>query len=340
MQSNNYIFAPTRTLNGGVGSYTNQFIATFRQFRIVTGCEAKQLNGASIIKLKGFNSRPSFKTILDLYKHFGNVKNGVFIYQGSLALLIIFVMRFLCRDSVHIVIFHGLASRYTNKLVFMIEWLAAQVASHCIFLTDHDRVRLSKTSRCTKIPNYCVETPTCTSSYESSVAVTVTRLSKQKNLAYNLHEFKDLPLSLHVYGVGADACNLHGRLNGSMQNNIHFKGIDIPKNIYTNKFVFILSTYSEGFPLSILEAASHEIPLLVSDIPELKEVLGDNAWYFKNDEPGDLSDKLLILKNNKNKYDQLRQKSKCVSQNYSIENWREAWCGVFKDLKLRVDLEN
>ena len=125
MNSNLYIFAPTRTLQGGVGSYTKEFIKTFKGFKIVSGYKACQLNGGDIIKLRGFDKRPRLETIWDLIRNFSKVEHGVFIYQGSLSLLIIFIMRIMCRNSNHIIIFHGLASRYTSKVIYIVEWLAA-----------------------------------------------------------------------------------------------------------------------------------------------------------------------------------------------------------------------
>lgn len=337
MQSELYIFAPTRALHGGVGSYTKEFVRTFKGFKIVSGCKASQLNGSDVIKLRGFNRRPNFKTIWDLFRNFYKVEHGVFIYQGSLAMLTIFIMRIMCRNSIHIIIFHGLASRYTSKLTYIVEWLAARFATHCIFLTEHDRRYLNISSRYTKISNYSGHTATYMNNFESAVVVTVTRSGRQKNLRYNLKEMRDVPLSLHVYGVASHELTVNQEINAIIENNICFKRFDSPQNIYANKFAFILSTFSEGFPLSILEAASHRLPLIVSDIPELREVLGDSALYFKNNKPGQLSEKILYLKQNADVYDKYCEKSMLISQKYTLDHWQKAWSEVFKRLDICIE---
>jgi glycosyltransferase involved in cell wall biosynthesis len=50
---------------------------------------------------------------------------------------------------------------------------------------------------------------------------------------------------------------------------------------FTNAHSFILPSYIEGMSLSLLEAISYGLPLLVSDIPENRVVCGDAPLYFR-----------------------------------------------------------
>jgi glycosyltransferase involved in cell wall biosynthesis len=48
----------------------------------------------------------------------------------------------------------------------------------------------------------------------------------------------------------------------------------------------------EGFGLTYLEAQSNKIPVLASDIPVAREILGDSALFFDPTDQNDLISKL------------------------------------------------
>lgn len=50
--------------------------------------------------------------------------------------------------------------------------------------------------------------------------------------------------------------------------------------LYSHARVFVLPSYHEGLPISLLEALSYGVPPLVSDIPANKEVGLDQKYYF------------------------------------------------------------
>lgn len=53
--------------------------------------------------------------------------------------------------------------------------------------------------------------------------------------------------------------------------------------IYTISTCLIVASYGEGFGLPLIEAAQHKLPIISRDIPVLREVAGQYAYYF-NDE--------------------------------------------------------
>jgi glycosyltransferase involved in cell wall biosynthesis len=58
--------------------------------------------------------------------------------------------------------------------------------------------------------------------------------------------------------------------------------------LYSASNCIIVASEAEGFGLPIIEAAHHELPLIVRDIPVFREVAGAGAFYFKGKEPQDL----------------------------------------------------
>jgi glycosyltransferase involved in cell wall biosynthesis len=54
------------------------------------------------------------------------------------------------------------------------------------------------------------------------------------------------------------------------------------QNYYSQASVYVLSSRWEGMPLVLMEAMSHGLPVVSSDLPVCREVLGDFGLYFKN----------------------------------------------------------
>jgi len=61
---------------------------------------------------------------------------------------------------------------------------------------------------------------------------------------------------------------------------------------YSNAQVYVLSSRWEGMPLVLVEAMSHGLPVVTSDLPVSQEILGDFGMYFKNGDVEDLAQRL------------------------------------------------
>lgn len=71
---------------------------------------------------------------------------------------------------------------------------------------------------------------------------------------------------------------------------IHFTGFvegEILESLYRNTYLYVLPSFLEGMPISLLEAMSYGNCCLVSDIPECAEVVEDHGITFR---AGDVSD--------------------------------------------------
>ena len=61
---------------------------------------------------------------------------------------------------------------------------------------------------------------------------------------------------------------------------------------YSEAQVYVLSSRWEGMPLVLVEAMSHGLPIVTSDLPVSKEILSDFGMYFKNGDIEDLAQRL------------------------------------------------
>lgn len=64
------------------------------------------------------------------------------------------------------------------------------------------------------------------------------------------------------------------------------------QNYYSSASIYVLSSRWEGMPLVLVEAMAHGLPIVASELPTCKEVLGDFGLFFKN---GDIRELALRL---------------------------------------------
>ena len=64
------------------------------------------------------------------------------------------------------------------------------------------------------------------------------------------------------------------------------------QDYYSNAQVYVLSSRWEGMPLVLVEAMAHGLPIISSDLPVSKEIMGDFALYFKNGDIDELAQRL------------------------------------------------
>ena len=61
---------------------------------------------------------------------------------------------------------------------------------------------------------------------------------------------------------------------------------------YSQAQVYVLSSRWEGFGLVLVEAMAHGLPIVSSDLPTSKEIMGDFGLYFRNGDIKELAEKL------------------------------------------------
>lgn len=64
------------------------------------------------------------------------------------------------------------------------------------------------------------------------------------------------------------------------------------QDYYSNAQIYVLSSRWEGMPLVLVEAMSHGLPIITSNLPVCQEILGDFGLYFENGNIEDLARRL------------------------------------------------
>lgn len=115
--------------------------------------------------------------------------------------------------------------------------------------------------------------------------------------------------------------------------NVRFLGI-IPRekmnDMYNIADVLFMPSYNELFPMSILEASNVEKPILLRDLELYKDILFDNYLIGTNND--EFAEKIKLLKENKNIYDEYSLKSKAISIFYSKENVLNIWRNFYTEI--------
>jgi len=141
-------------------------------------------------------------------------------------------------------------------------------------------------------------------------------------------------LKLIVIGDGplkTDMIKLAGQLN--IKENVIFLGA-IPNNelpeYYATADVFILPSFSEGFPVALMEAMSSGCIPICSDIPVFKSVLdeGKTGFIVELQSSESISDKVISVLKNKNNCNDIRSEIR----SYAVNNFD--WSGISKKYEL------
>lgn len=127
----------------------------------------------------------------------------------------------------------------------------------------------------------------------STSFITVGTLEPRKGHMQLLNAFEDLwakgeDVSLVIVGKEGWRVNQlinklqnHPKLNQKL---FWLKGIsdEFLEELYASSSCLIAASEAEGFGLPLIEAAQHKKPIIARDIPVFREVAGENAFYFPN----------------------------------------------------------
>ena len=102
--------------------------------------------------------------------------------------------------------------------------------------------------------------------------------------AFSLFAQKNNEWILDIVGEGAERNHYDTLIKKyHLEDRIHIHPFTNQiQKYYSNAQVYVLSSRWEGMPLVLVEAMSHGLPIVTSDLPVCQEILGEFGLYFKN----------------------------------------------------------
>jgi len=187
---------------------------------------------------------------------------------------------------------------------------------------------------------------------EDDYILFLSRLVKHKGVHYLIDAYNKIKPKQKLVIAGGSAFTddyvkfLHDKAAGNP--NIIFAGqvqggSELWAELYSNAYLFVHPSESEGLPIVVLEAMSFGVPVLASDIPENMEALtGGYGFAFENKNVKDLTRKLKHLLNSEKLIKKVGLSAReHVKKNY---NWNDIVISiesVYKYLlEQRVEVEN
>jgi len=165
--------------------------------------------------------------------------------------------------------------------------------------------------------------------------IAVGNLKKLKNYRLLIEVFKklkDYPISLDVYG--------DGDLTEEYKNDINQHGLKISlkgkvksvASVLPGYHAFIFPSLYEGLSISLLEAMSASMPLLLSGIPAFEIIVRDSAFYFN---PANVEDcKKAILKMYENGFpgEWIEHNKNLAVKNFSEEVYKQKLEDIYRTI--------
>jgi glycosyltransferase involved in cell wall biosynthesis len=169
--------------------------------------------------------------------------------------------------------------------------------------------------------------------------LSVSRLVRHKGIHYLINSYNKIDNAekkLVIAGDGAytDDYVKELKMLAADNPNIIFTGNqtgDALSELYSNAYLFVQPSESEGLSIALLEALSYSNAVLASDIPENREVVDETGFLFENKNEDDLRRKLQYLMRNA---DVLEVKkayaSEFVKKHYNWENISSSINDIYK----------
>lgn len=212
--------------------------------------------------------------------------------------------------------YHGKWSKFAKMYLHFGEWAACWFPNATIAVSHTLQVyaRNHYFKKIHYIPNGAdvetVKTKTALKQFgltPGKYLVNVSRLIPHKGQHYLIHAFQNAKVELKskmkgwkliLVGTPVYTSNFEKELKqlASGDDDIVFAGFQdmkVLRQLYTQAYLYVHPSESEGLAMTVIEAMSHGTPVLVSDIPENLESIDHAGFSFKNKNVRDLTEKIV-----------------------------------------------
>jgi N-acetyl-alpha-D-glucosaminyl L-malate synthase BshA len=166
---------------------------------------------------------------------------------------------------------------------------------------------------------------------DAKVLIFIGRLHKVKGIVHLIEAMKIIKekcskIQLLIIGDGTERDYLKRRVRDlNLEKYINFVGRvsnnSIPDYLYASD-LFVLPSFSEGFPVTILEAMASGLPILATRVRGVPEIINEGVNGFLV-EPGDshqIAEKAILILQNDNMRDRISEHNKKYVKRYEWKN--------------------
>ena len=170
------------------------------------------------------------------------------------------------------------------------------------------------------------------------VVVGAGQVQKRKGIDDFIRLAEELPEITFIWAGGfsfggmTDGYERYKKIMDNPPKNLIFPGIVPPermRELYALADLFLLPSYNELFPMTILEAASCEAPIMLRDLDLYKVILEGN--YRATSDVSEMREAILEYKNHPEKLKDLKEKAREISKEYSEEHLLEIWLKFYRE---------
>ena len=319
------LIASGEALGGGVGTYIRDQLDAFPDAVLLTG---QDFSHERSIKIDGLNRIPSLKSLITICKKMREGNAKICICHSTAGLLTSILLKIFFKDIFIINVYHGLASNY-KKYLYLLEYVSDKVSDLSVFMNYKDPKKI-RSKNWKFVGNYSSRSVIKSNSNFEGKIVTVTRHSDQKNNEELFEVIRNLPeREFCIFTKEHDHSYFRTALKDLGIRNVNVCYAKNIEDIYADKSLFILCSNSEGFPLSVLEAASFGVPAIISERLALSQIFGKNIKYAKN--ITDYQTSILSLLGDVSAYKHACNSALYLAKEYSYERWISEWSNIINE---------
>ena len=166
----------------------------------------------------------------------------------------------------------------------------------------------------------------------------VGRLAAQKNLSLLIEAVAQMQTRVHldIVGEGEERENIEALLQKHRLQNVTLHGKKTGEDLlemYRFADIFVLPSLKEGVSLSMLEALAAGLPVVASDSPEIRQILGECGVLIKEPTAANYAKAIDGVLSSKEILQTLRTLSVQKARSYSWSNVLNAIEDVYKELR-------
>ena len=169
------------------------------------------------------------------------------------------------------------------------------------------------------------------------IVVGAGQVQKRKGIDDFIRLAEELPQITFIWAGGfsfggmTDGYERYKKMMENPPKNLIFPGIVSPermRELYALANLFLLPSYNELFPMTILEAASCEAPIMLRDLDLYKVILEGN--YRATADREEMKEAILEYQANPAALKDLKEKAKNISREYSEEHLLQIWLDFYE----------